>query len=150
MNQSEQHVARATVEIPASAATVWDTLVDPDATWMLGARVDSAYVVGVPITFEGRWEGKPFTDRGEILEVDRPNRLRYSHYSPLSGLPDVPESYHHLTFSFVERDGATVVTLEQDGNGSAQEADHARTLWEQVLGALRDAVAADADRASSS
>ena len=69
---SENHVARATVEIPASAETVWDTLVDPDATWMLGARVTSTYVVGVPITFDGEWDGKPFQDHGEILEVDRP------------------------------------------------------------------------------
>ena len=147
---SENHVARATVEIPASAGTVWDTLVDPDATWMLGARVTSAYVVGVPITFDGEWEGKPFQDHGEILEVDRPRRLRYTHYSPLSGQPDVPESYHHLTFTFEERDGSTAVTLEQDGNGSAEEVAHATALWEQVLGALRDAVVADAESGSSS
>ena len=99
---SENHVARATVEIPAPAETVWDTLVDPEATWMMGARVTSTYVVGVPITFDGEWDGKPFQDHGEILEVDRPRRLRYTHYSPLSGQPDVPENYHHLTFTFDE------------------------------------------------
>ena len=61
-----------------SAETVWDTLVDPEATWMMGARVTSTYVVGVPITFDGEWDGKPFQDHGEILEVDRPRRLRYT------------------------------------------------------------------------
>ena len=66
---------------------------------MMGARVTSTYVVGVPITFDGEWDGKPFQDHGEILEVDRPRRLRYTHYSPLSGQPDVPENYHHLTFT---------------------------------------------------
>ena len=147
---SDDHVARATVQIPAPAATVWDTLVDPDATWMLGAKVSSAYVVGVPITFEGEWDGKPFTDHGEIVEVDRPRLLRYTHYSPLSGQPDVPENYHHLTFTFEERDGATTVTLEQDQNGSPEEAEHARQLWEQVLGALRAAVAPDAAPGTSS
>ena len=147
---SENHVARASVEIPAGAETVWDTLVDPEATWMMGARVTSTYVVGVPITFDGVWDGKPFQDHGEILEVDRPRRLRYTHYSPLSGQPDVPENYHHLTFTFDEDDGSTTVTLEQDGNGSAEEAEHATANWEQVLGALRDAVAADAESGSSS
>ena len=147
---SEDHVARATVEIPAPAATVWDTLVDPEGTWMLGARVTSTYVVGVPITFDGEWDGKPFQDHGEILEVDRPRRLRYTHWSPLSGQPDVPENYHHLTFTFDERDGSTDVTLEQDGNGSAQEAAHATANWEQVLRALRDAVVPDADSGPSS
>ena len=62
----------------------------------------------------------------------------------------MPENYHHLTFTFEEHDGSTDVTLEQDGNGSAQEAEHATANWEQVLGALRDAVAADADPGSSS
>ena len=146
---SDDHVARATVEIPAPAETVWDTLVDPDASWMMGARVSSTYVVGVPITFHGEWEGKPFEDHGEILEVDRPRRLRYSHWSPLSGQPDEPENYHHLTFTFEERGGSTQVTLEQDGNGSAEEASHATANWEQVLGALRDAVAPDAVGGSS-
>ena len=117
---------------------------------MLGARVTSAYVVGVPITFDGEWDGTPFQDHGEILEVDRPRRLRYTHYSPLSGQPDVPENYHHLTFTFEEHDGTTDVTLEQDGNGSAEEAEHATANWEQVLGALRGAVVADAGAASPS
>ena len=72
----------------------------------------------MPITFDGEWDGKPFQDHGEILEVDRPRRLRYTHWSPLSGQPDVPENYHHLTFTFEEHDGSTDVTLEQDGNGS--------------------------------
>ena len=144
---SENHVARATAEIPASAETVWDTLVDPDATWMLGARVTSTYVVGVPITFDGEWQGKPFQDHGEIVEVDRPRLLRYTHYSPLSGQPDVPENYHHLTFTLVESDGATTVTLEQDGNGSTGEVEHAEGLWRQVLEALAASVAPDAQPA---
>ena len=42
------------------------------------------------------------------------------------------------------------MTLEQDGNGSAEEAEHATANWEQVLGALRDAVVADAEPGSPS
>jgi uncharacterized protein YndB with AHSA1/START domain len=142
---AENLIARATVDVPGPAADVWATLVDPTATWMVGAHVTSTYVVGEPITFDGEWEGKPFQDHGEIVEIDPPRLLRYTHYSPLSGQPDVPESYHHLTFTLEEHDGSTVVTLEQDGNGSADEVTHATGLWDQVLGALRDAVVADAD-----
>jgi uncharacterized protein YndB with AHSA1/START domain len=146
----ENLVARATVDVPAPAAAVWATLVDPGATWMVGARVTSTYAVGDPITFDGEWDGKPFQDRGEIVEIDPPRLLRYTHYSPLSGQPDVPENYHHLTFTLEEHAGSTVVSLEQDGNGSAQEASHATATWEQVLGALRDAVVADAGSADRS
>jgi uncharacterized protein YndB with AHSA1/START domain len=141
---AEDLVARATVTVPASAEEVWSVLVDPTARWMVGARVTSTYVVGEPITFDGEWEGKPFQDHGEITEVARPRLLRYTHYSPLSGQPDVPENYHHLTFTLVESDGTTEVTLEQDGNGSTDEVKHASGLWRQVLDALAEAVARDA------
>lgn len=137
-------MARATFQIQASAADVWSVLVDPTQRWMVGSTVTSTYVVGDPITFDGEWEGKPFQDHGEIVEVDPPRLLRYTHWSPLSGQPDVPENYHHLTFSLAESDGTTTVVLEQDGNGSADEVAHAEGLWRQVLEALAASVAPDA------
>src|SRR3954453_9871387 len=142
-------VARAVVEVRASADDLWSAMVDPAARWMVGSQITSTYVVGEPITFDGEWEGKQFQDHGVIVEVERPRLLRYTHYSPLSGQPDVPESYHHLTFTLEEHDASTDVTLEQDGNGSAQEAEHATANWEQVLGALRGAVVADAEAGTS-
>lgn len=141
---SENLVAHATVEVTASAEDVWSVMLDPAARWMVGSRVTSTYAVGAPITFDGEWEGKPFQDHGEIVEVDRPRVLRYTHYSPLSGQPDVPESYHQLTFTLEESGGTTTVTLEQDGNGSTDEVAHAEGLWTQVLEALAAAVAPDA------
>ena len=141
---AENLVAQATVQIAASAEDVWSVLVDPHARWMVGARVTSTYVVGDPITFDGEWEGKPFQDHGEIVEVERPRLLRYTHYSPLSGQPDVPENYHHLTFTLEESDGSTTVTLEQDGNGSTDEVEHAEGLWRRVLEALAASVVPDA------
>ena len=88
---------------------------------MVGSRVTSTYVVGDPITFDGEWEGKPFQDHGEIVEVDRPRLLRYTHYSPLSGQPDVPENYHHLTFTLEESgrldDGHAGAGRERVGGG---------------------------------
>ena len=141
---TENLVARAAVEVPTSAEDVWSVMVDPSTRWMVGSRVTSTYTVGDPITFDGEWEGKPFQDHGEIVEVDRPRLLRYTHYSPLSGQPDVPENYHHLTFTLEESDGSTTVTLEQDGNGSTDEVEHAEGLWQQVLEALAASAAQDA------
>ena len=141
---SENLVARAVVEVRARAEDVWSVMVDPEARWMVGSRVTSTYAVGDPITFDGEWEGKPFQDHGEIVEVERPRLLRYTHYSPLSGQPDVPENYHHLTFTLAESGGSTTVTLEQDGNGATGEVEHAEGLWRQVLEALAASVAPDA------
>lgn len=142
---AEGLVARAEVTVRAPASAVWATMVDPDARWMVGARVSSSYVVGDPITFDGEWEGKSFQDHGVIQEVDPQQSLRYSHYSALSGQPDVPENYHHLTFTLRESEGSTTVTLEQDGNDTSDEREHAEGIWRQVLEALAATVSLGVD-----
>ena len=76
--------------------------------------------VGSPITWQGEMNGKPYEDKGEVLEVDEPHRLSMTHYSPLMGQEDKPENYHTVTYTLTPtRDGRTTVTLEQDGNESA-------------------------------
>jgi hypothetical protein len=45
-------------------------------------------------------------------------RLRYTHFSPLSGEPDVPEHYHTVTVDLTEDEDGTLVALTQDNNAS--------------------------------
>ncbi|GIG21976.1 hypothetical protein Cch01nite_27000 [Cellulomonas chitinilytica] len=137
---TETYVARARTTIAAGADEIWRTLVDPDARFFLGATITSTYEVGTPIVFEGEFQGKHFRDHGTVEEVDRPRLLRYSHFSPLGGRPDVPESYHHLTFTLDEHDDGTTVTLVQDNAASPEEAEHSSGMYQQMLGALAEAV----------
>jgi len=134
------HVARARTTIASGAEDVWRTLVDPDARFFLGATVTSTYEVGAPIVFEGEFQGKEFRDHGTVEQVERPRLLRYSHFSPMSGQPDVPESYHHLTFTLDEHDDGTTVTLVQDNAASDEEAEHSSAMYRQMLEALGEAV----------
>ena len=87
---NENFIAKASIAINASRQTVWQALMSPDAIkeYMFGARVDSDWREGSPISWKGEW-GQP-RDKGTILQVRPERRLQYSHYSPLSGLPDAP------------------------------------------------------------
>lgn len=135
------HVARAGVEVDADRHTVWRALTDPEqvAAWMMGARVETDWRVGSPITWRGEVEGRPFEDKGQVLEVDAPNRLSVTHYSPLMGEADVPENYHTIVYE-LSGDGPTTVALTQDGNDSAEQAEQFSANWQGMLESLRATV----------
>ena len=75
------------MDVDAGQDAVWAALTDPAriADWMMGAKVSTDWQVGSPITWQGEMNGTPYEDKGEVLEVDEPNRLSVTHYSPLMG-----------------------------------------------------------------
>jgi uncharacterized protein YndB with AHSA1/START domain len=135
------HVSTTSIDIGALPRTVWTVLTSPELSRhvMFGASVESDYVPGSRITFTGEWEGKPFQDHGEIIEVEEPRLLRYTHFSPLTGEPDVPENYHTLTWTLEETTHGTRVTLTQDNNPTEEAAQHSTENWRRALDGLKQA-----------
>ncbi len=136
------HVARAQVDIDAGQAAVWRALTDPAqiSDWMMGAEVSTDWQVGSPITWRGEMDGRTYEDKGEVLEVDEPNLLSVSHYSPLMGQADEPENYHTVAYRLSGGDGPTTVALTQDGNDSAEQAEQFSANWQGMLEALKSTV----------
>ena len=133
------HVARATVVIDAAKEQVWEALTDPDSIsqYMFGAKVTTDWREGSPITWEGEWDGQPYQDKGTVRDVHPPQVLEYSHFSPLTGLPDVPENYHNVRIEVVEDGPATRVTLIQDNNETEETKDHSEGNWQAMLDGLK-------------
>ena len=138
------HVAHAETEVSASPQQVWEALTDPDAiaAYMLGSRVETDWEEGSAITWSGEYDGRPYQDKGEILEVVEDRRLRVTHYSPLSGEDDVPESYHTIDYRLEDRGATTVLTLDQDGNDSPEQAEQFSATWQLMLDQLKEYVEA--------
>ena len=136
------HVARAQVDIDAGQGTVWRALTDPEqvSAWMMGAEVSTDWQVGSPITWRGEMDGRGYEDKGEVLEVDEPNLLSMTHYSPLMGQADEPENYHTVVYRLSGGDGPTTVALTQDGNDSAEQAEQFSANWQGMLEALKSTV----------
>jgi uncharacterized protein YndB with AHSA1/START domain len=132
-------VARASATIDAPAARVWDALVDPEAIrrYMFGTTVISDWTEGSPIVWKGEWKGKAYEDTGVILRLERGRVLRYSHFSPLSGLPDTPENHHTVTIELMEQAGRTRVSLAQDNNPTEQARQHSERNWSAMLAGLK-------------
>ena len=136
------HVATAEIEIDASRDKVWSALTDPEQIreYMFGSEVVTDWQQGSPITWKGEYEGKPYEDKGEIVEIEPQRRVKMTHFSPLSGQEDRPENYHTLVYELAESDGRTRVSLSQDNNPSQEAADHSQANWEKMLTGLKDVV----------
>jgi uncharacterized protein YndB with AHSA1/START domain len=138
------HVAHAETEISASPQQVWEALTDPDAisSFMFGAKVETDWEEGSAITWSGEYDGNPYQDKGEILEVVESRRLRMTHFSPLSGDDDVPESYHTLDYRLEDTGETTTLTLDQDGNDTAEQAEQFASNWQTMLDQVKEYVEA--------
>lgn len=92
-------IAKAHIIISASPAKVWDALVNPEMIkqYLFGTNAVSDWKEESPIVWQGEWEGKPYEDKGVILQLKPERILQYSHFSPLSGQADVPANYHTVT-----------------------------------------------------
>ena len=136
------HIAVAETEIDASPEDVWAALTDPKEIekYMFGSHVQTDWELGSPITWKGEYEGKEFDDHGRILEIERPRRLKVTHFSPMTGKMDLPENYHTILYE-LEEDGCD--DYGQVEPGQQRECRRGRALTVQ-LG--KDAVRAEGSR----
>ena len=133
------HIATAQCEIDAQPEDVWDALTNPARIreYMFGSEVSTDWKPGSPITWKGEFEGKAFEDKGEIISFEPGRRLEVTHFSPLTGQEDRPENYHRVSYDVAEDNGRTTVTLQQDGNESADQAEQFSANWQQMLDGLK-------------
>jgi uncharacterized protein YndB with AHSA1/START domain len=139
MEQQQTLNATAQITIHALPERVWKALTDPEEIkqYMMGATVTSNWTLGSDITWKGEWKGKAFEDKGKIVQFEENKKLRYTHYSPLSGKEDSPENYHTVTINLEETEDQTHVVLSQTGNESEKEQEHATQNWQNMLVALK-------------
>ncbi|WP_348790074.1 SRPBCC family protein [Leifsonia sp. NPDC080035] len=135
-------VARAEVEVKAPRRAVWRLLTTSGShpEILAGAEIVSDWRLGSRIVWRGEWEGRSFEDHGRVVELDdrsEPWRIVLTHFSPMTGQPDVPENYHTLRFELDETPTGTLVTLDQDNNPTAEAAQHSSDNWDAMLRGVR-------------
>jgi len=135
----ENKVATATVTIDAPRERVWKALVTPSQIkeYMFGTTVESDWKPNSPITWKGEWKGQSYEDKGKILDCRPGEALRYTHFSPLAGLPDKPENYHVVTIELSGDGSSTRLTLSQDNNPTDQARQESEKNWSMMLTGLK-------------
>jgi len=130
---------KASITIDAPASAVWEALTNPQIIkqYFFGTNASSDWNVGSPITFSGEWEGKSYQDKGTIL-AKKPNKLfRYTYWSSMSGIEDLPENYVTITYELIEKKNKTTVTITQEHIPDQKMKEHSEGNWKKVLASLK-------------
>lgn len=121
--------------IEAQPEKVWDTLVNPEkiAQYLFGTKTESTFKVGDPITFSGTYEEHEYLDKGEILIFNPNKHFAYTYLAQFSGLQDLPENYHIVSFEIEKQDDGCLLHLEQKNIHSEEAKGHSEKGWEMIL-----------------
>ena len=137
---NKQSIAKASIEIKASPARVWQALTDPDEIkkYWFGTTAKSDWKVGSPITFTGVWEGKEYEDKGVIVKNEQQKVLQYTYWSNFTGKADTPENYDTVTFE-LESDGkVTNLAISQTSDEAGRK--KSEENWQQLLESIKSAL----------
>lgn len=139
MIMDKTFTAQATTTINASASKVWEALTQPALIkqYLFGTDVTTDWQVGSPITYQGQWEGKPYEDKGKILQIEPEQLLVSTFWSSLSGVPDTPQNYKTVRYELSSAGEGTRLTIIQDNNATQDEANHSEQNWKMVLEGMK-------------
>ncbi len=135
----EKATLKTEIIFNADVAEVWKGLTDPEIVkqYFYGTNLKSDFKKGSSITFSGEWEGKTYTDGGMILEIEEPFLLKYTYWSSMSGLEDIPENYAGITYRLSESNGKTTLQIIQEGIKSEEEVARHEQNWHYVFDGLK-------------
>lgn len=133
-----------TITINASAAKVWDALVNPEQTkkYMFGCETISDWKKGSPLIWKMLYEGKDFIPvKGHIVEIEPNKLLTYTVIDPHNpNIPDIPENYLSVTYLLEEKNNQTLLTVTQgdyntvaDGEKRYKESYNNGEGWNPIL-----------------
>jgi uncharacterized protein YndB with AHSA1/START domain len=123
------------VTIHAPVVTVWQALTDPVMIrqYFFGVEMSTDWKEGSNIIARGEWEGKKIEGNGKVLQVETQKLLRHSYWSNMSGLPDVPENYHIISYELKAKNSNTELTLTEENLATQEMKDRSAKLWDMVF-----------------
>jgi uncharacterized protein YndB with AHSA1/START domain len=126
----------------ATISKVWKALITPELIkkYLFGTDAVSDWKVGSPIYFRGSFEGKTYEDKGTILDIKPEKLFKYTYWSSMSGMPDLPENYAEISYILSQEKGQAVLTIIQGGLKSEERKKHSESNWKMVMENLKKVV----------
>ncbi len=105
--------------------------------YLFGTEAESDWRIGSPVRYRGVWQGRPYEDKGRVVDNVPLKRLVTTYWSSLSGLPDLPANYATVRYDLEPEGEATRLTVTQDNNPTEESRDHSERNWKMVLDGLK-------------
>jgi uncharacterized protein YndB with AHSA1/START domain len=130
------------ISINASISKTWDSLTNPDLIkqYFFGTNLITTWEIGSPIIFSGEWEGKPYEDKGVILDYQFEKLLKYNYWSNFSGTEDIPENYADISYQLSENKGVTILEITQTGFKDLEAVEHSRANWIAIMNGMKEKI----------
>jgi uncharacterized protein YndB with AHSA1/START domain len=132
------------IQINSSVDSIWNALTNPEIIkrYLFGTTVSTDWKEGSPIIFSGKWHGSPFEDKGKVISVRTNELLKYTYWSSVLGIEDVPENYTETTYTLTKESNHVIVKVIQDNLQSQpkQVREYAAAYWEELLNSLKQIV----------
>lgn len=135
------HVIHFKTKVKAELPKVWEALTDPKIVkqYFFGTDLVCDWKVGEPICFQGEWEGRPYQDKGVILEYEHNKRLAFSYLSNWSGKEDKPENYLWVCYGVSSKGNETELIVSQS-NYDEEKASHSLENWSALMEEMKKLV----------
>jgi uncharacterized protein YndB with AHSA1/START domain len=136
----ENLTLEVSITIKATKANVWKALTNPEQIkkYFFGTETKSDWRVGSTITFGGVWDGKPYLDKGTILQIEAEKILKYNYWSSFAGTEDIPANYANVTYQLSGRDGEILYTVTQDSIKSSEALEHSKQNWQMIMKSMKE------------
>jgi uncharacterized protein YndB with AHSA1/START domain len=133
---------KKSININASVSKVWEALTDKELIkqYFFGTNCVTDWEKGSAIFFRGEWDGKPYEDKGTILDIEKHKFILYNYWSSFSGTEDIPENYANIRYELSAENDKTICTVIQEGFKTKEALEHSETNWEMILEGLKKVV----------
>lgn len=142
----QKPVVEVGTTIAATPHKVWQAM--QQGAMFPGTRIETDWKIGHPITFRGEWQGRSFTDRGEIQSLSEDEELSFTHWSDNADTGKRPASWHIVRYQLEPAGERTRVTLSQFNEGEKTELDEKTRAefeknWTMMLDGLKQSAEAN-------
>lgn len=133
---------KTAIHINASTSKVWEALTNPELIkqYFFGTETATDWKKGSSIIYRGTWEGKPYEDKGTILDIETEKFITYNYWSSFSGTEDILENYANITYTLSQENNHTVLSVTQDGFKNQEQLEHSEKNWAFILDSLKKLV----------